>query len=271
MKTRIITALIGTPLLVLILVHGGSLANVCAALMALIAVYESYAALGKAGYRIFRWGTYGAALLMFPFALIFGALDPLIIVSLAMGMTMTGILLSKEPNFRDAAASLYPIFTVLLPFAMMMMMMTEHRTFGSVPGMALVVMSFAVAFMGDTTAYFIGSAFGRHMLCPKVSPKKTVEGSAGYFLGSVVGALLVRAFFVHLLNMSMPGIPAAILLGIVGGAVAQIGDLSASLLKRHCGIKDYGYLFPGHGGVLDRFDSVIFTLIVFYCYTLLLI
>ena len=69
---------------------------------------------------------------------------------------------------------------------------------------------------------------------------------------------------------AMPGIPAAIVLGVIGGFAGQIGDLSASLLKRYSGIKDYGHIFPGHGGIMDRFDSVMFTIIVLYCYTLVL-
>ena len=76
--------------------------------------------------------------------------------------------------------------------------------------------------------------------------------------------------FVYAFHMPMPGIPAAIALGLIGSVAGEIGDLSASLLKRHSGIKDYGKIFPGHGGVMDRFDSVIFTLIVMYCYTLVL-
>ena len=76
--------------------------------------------------------------------------------------------------------------------------------------------------------------------------------------------------FVYVFHMPMPGIPATIALGLIGSVAGEIGDLSASLLKRHSGIKDYGQIFPGHGGVMDRFDSVIFTLIVMYCYTLVL-
>jgi hypothetical protein len=87
---------------------------------------------------------------------------------------------------------------------------------------------------------------------------------------AVFVALCVRAFFVHVLNTPMPGIPAAILLGVLGSYAGQIGDLVASLLKRYTGIKDYGKIFPGHGGVMDRFDSIIFVLIVMYCYTLVL-
>ena len=92
----------------------------------------------------------------------------------------------------------------------------------------------------------------------------------GGLVGGVVMAQLVRLFFVHVLHTPMPGVPAALLLELLGSYAGQIGDLTASLLKRYTGIKDYGSIFPGHGGVMDRFDSVIFVLIVMYCYTLVL-
>ena len=88
--------------------------------------------------------------------------------------------------------------------------------------------------------------------------------------GAGVCHIAGRAVFVYVFHMQMPGIPATVALGLIGSAAGEIGDLSASLLKRHSGIKDYGHIFPGHGGVMDRFDSVIFTLIVMYCYTLVL-
>ena len=155
-----------------------------------------------------------------------------------------------------------------MPFSMFMMM---HSTmYGRVPGIALITMAFGIAYGCDIFAYLGGRTFGRHKLCPAVSPKKTVEGAVSGVLGAVMFALIIRAFFVHVLSTPMPGIPAAILLGVIGSVAGQVGDLTASMLKRYSGIKDYGKLFPGHGGVMDRFDSVIFTLIVMYCYTLVL-
>ena len=151
-----------------------------------------------------------------------------------------------------------------------MFMMMLNTTYGRVPGIALITMAFGIAYGCDALAYLGGRSFGRHKLCPFVSPKKTVEGAVSGLLGGVLLALLVRAFFVLVLNTPMPGIPAAVLLGVIGSVAGQVGDLTASLLKRHSGIKDYGKLFPGHGGVMDRFDSVIFALIVMYCYTLVL-
>ena len=177
-------------------------------------------------------------------------------------------MLREKPTFPDAAASVYPLFTCFLPMSMFMMMM--NSTYGVVPGIALITMAFAIAYVGDGAAYFGGRAMGKHKLCPNVSPKKTVEGAIFGVVGGTIGGLICRAVFVYAFHMPMPGIPAAIALGLIGSVAGEIGDLSASLLKRHSGIKDYGKIFPGHGGVMDRFDSVIFTLIVMYCYTLVL-
>ena len=268
MKTRILTALVGVPLLIFALVVRGWFAELLIVLLTLIALDECYKALRTAGYQVCTWGGYAAAVVMWPLSGFMGVLDPLLLVVGAMGISMLGILLSKEPTFPNASASVYPLFTCLMPFSMFMMM---HSTmYGRVPGIALVTMAFGIAYGGDVFAYLGGKTMGKHKLCPTVSPKKTVEGAISGVLGSVVLALIIRAVFVHGLATPMPGIPAAILLGVIGSVAGQVGDLTASMLKRYSGIKDYGKLFPGHGGVMDRFDSVIFTLIVMYCYTLVL-
>lgn len=268
MKTRILTAVAGVPLLIFALVVRGWFAEFLIVALTLIALNECYKALAAAGYHVCTWGGYLATVAMWPLSRFMGVLDPLLLVVAAMGVSMLGVLLGKEPAFPDAVASVYPLFTCLLPFSMFMMML--NTTYGRVPGIALITMAFGIAYGTDALAYLGGRTFGRHKLCPAVSPKKTVEGAATGLAGGVLFALCVRAFFVQVLSTPMPGIPAAILLGVVGSVAGQVGDLTASLLKRHSGIKDYGKLFPGHGGVMDRFDSVIFTLIVMYCYTLVL-
>ncbi len=268
MKTRVITALLGVPVLIAALVIRGVVADALVVALTLIALSECYKALRTANYKVCAWGGYFAAIAMWPLRLFTGVLDPLLLVTAAMGISMLGLLLSKEPTFPNAAASIYPLFTCLMPFSMFMMM---HSTmYGRVPGIALITMAFGIAYGCDIFAYLGGRTFGRHKLCPTVSPKKTVEGAVSGVLGGIVLALLVRALFVHAFSTPMPGIPAAILLGVIGSAAGQVGDLTASMLKRYSGIKDYGKLFPGHGGVMDRFDSVLFTLIVMYCYTLVL-
>ncbi|MBW4862577.1 MAG: phosphatidate cytidylyltransferase, partial [Paeniclostridium sp.] len=117
-------------------------------------------------------------------------------------------------------------------------------------GNIYVWLIFIVSFMTDTFAYFSGYLFGRHKLIPSISPKKTIEGSIGGILGSTICCVA----FGYVFNL---GIAHMILVGSIGSVVAQLGDLFASAIKRYVGIKDYGKLIPGHGGILDRFDSVI--------------
>jgi len=123
-------------------------------------------------------------------------------------------------------------------------------------GAYIFLLAFLGAWITDIFAYFCGMAFGKHKLIPDVSPKKTVEGSIGGIvfcsLGYVIYGLVVSNVFEVELN-----IIALAVFGVIISIVSQIGDLSASLIKREYGVKDYGSLFPGHGGVLDRFDSVL--------------
>ena len=113
-------------------------------------------------------------------------------------------------------------------------------------GKIYVWLIFIIAFATDTCAYFAGYAFGKHKLIPKVSPKKTIEG--------ILGSTLICLAFGYYFNIDLKVI---VILGFLGSIVAQVGDLFASSVKRYVGIKDYGKLIPGHGGILDRFDSVI--------------
>jgi phosphatidate cytidylyltransferase len=121
------------------------------------------------------------------------------------------------------------------------------------PTGAWVLMTMALAWGSDTAAYFVGRKFGKTKLAPRISPKKTIEGSAGGLAASVVGALILSFF--------LPGLGPldAVALGILGGAAGQAGDLLMSVLKRSSGVKDSGGILPGHGGILDRVDALVFT------------
>lgn len=121
------------------------------------------------------------------------------------------------------------------------------------------------AWLTDVFAYFAGSFLGKHKLCPKISPKKTIEGAIGGVIGCVICNVALYAVFENLIfENAQNNYLAVILISAVLSVVSMCGDLSASVVKRNFGVKDFGNLVPGHGGVMDRFDSVTFVLVVFY-------
>ena len=142
---------------------------------------------------------------------------------------------------------------------------------GGWAGFAVVAFPLAVTWINDTFAYFGGRRFGKHKLIPRVSPGKTREGTVAGLIGSVLTAYLYGHFVFEL----WLGLPFGIVAGVVGGVLlsagAVIGDLAESLLKREAGVKDSGALLPGHGGVLDRFDALYFTLPIAYWFLLVVL
>ncbi len=136
-------------------------------------------------------------------------------------------------------------------------------------GIYLVWMIFISSWISDTFAYLTGVMIGRHKLAPVLSPKKSVEGA----VGGVIGAALVGALFGVYISSALGMDQIAVILAVVGGVgsvISQVGDLAASAIKRNHDIKDYGKLIPGHGGIMDRFDSVIFTAPITYFLIILL-
>ncbi|MGL5381264.1 phosphatidate cytidylyltransferase [Clostridium sp.] len=135
---------------------------------------------------------------------------------------------------------------------------------GKVGGGYLVWLIFLGSWLSDTAAYYSGKYLGKRKLCPEVSPKKTVEGSIGGFLGSTIGCgifgIIVSSFVPEVAIIHF------FLIGALCGVMGQFGDLVASSVKRYVGIKDYSNLIPGHGGILDRFDSILFNATVVFYY-----
>lgn len=126
-------------------------------------------------------------------------------------------------------------------------------------GIYLVWLAYISGLVCDTCAYFAGSWFGKHKLTPKLSPKKTIEGAIGGVFGATLAGGLMGWLFFACVDCEILVIPMFAVICMIGSVVSMCGDLTASAIKRNADIKDYGKLIPGHGGVLDRFDSVIFT------------
>jgi phosphatidate cytidylyltransferase len=181
-------------------------------------------------------------------------------------MVLIWVIFREQPRLIDALVSVMPMFAILLPgICLISLLRIEAKSLQ----VTLLCLVFAVSVIGDTMAYFVGTRVGGRKLCPAVSPNKTVSGSIGGIIGSVLGALAVggiASIWPPLDGTLPPTFFQYLLIGFVGGIAAQVGDLFASLIKRHCGIKDYGNLFPGHGGMLDRMDSILFTSVVVYCF-----
>ena len=159
---------------------------------------------------------------------------------------MTVIVISKNKiTFSQATSVFVSAFYIAFSFCGIVYMRDMENEF-------IYLLIFIGAWITDIFAYLVGCAIGKHKLIPDISPKKTIEGSIG---GTIfcVGAFVLWAYIIDIIDM---GLPVIIIAGVVASCVSQIGDLFMSAIKRQHGIKDYGKIFPGHGGVLDRFDSV---------------
>ncbi len=131
-------------------------------------------------------------------------------------------------------------------------------------GVKWIFLMMFIVMAGDSAAYYLGSLFGKRKLYPAVSPNKSIEGALGGLAGSVVGALLFRFLF-----FTEIAVPLCLAAALVVGVAGQLGDLFESLLKRSCGVKDSGTIIPGHGGVLDRLDSILFAAPVIWFFSTL--
>lgn len=262
---RVWTGAVLVILLALVLYLGSWYFAVMAFAATAIAIHEELSALRAGGHRPVCWTSYLALALAVPSMMFYSSLAMIPILTVLGFFVVLQIMRRQEPDLIDILTSILPMMTIVLPgMCLIGLLDTEPRTF---QGM-LLVMVFAVAVGGDTFAYFVGSAVGGPKLCPHISPNKTIAGAVGGLLGSVLCAVLVGRLFATV-NAGFAGYPPIwgdLLVGVMGGLAGQVGDLFASMVKRHCGIKDFGTIFPGHGGMLDRMDSIFFTCIIVFSY-----
>ena len=271
MKMRVITGAALILLLALAIWLGGWVEKVILVAALGVAQYEMMRAVRERGHQNVRWPIWAATVFSIPIFLLWDnqLLLPLVVATALI--TTAYVLFHGEPHLDDIFVSLMPLFTVALPGMCLLAQTNAPYRWLQV---MLVSASFLIPNMGDMFALFVGSRFGKRKLIPAVSPNKTVAGAVGGLLGSEVTALLVwllvYAFTDAAVHALMPPLWHFALLGIVGGVVGQIGDLFASLVKRHCGIKDYGTIFPGHGGMMDRLDSTLPVAVLLFLYQLLM-
>lgn len=237
---------------------------------AFVGTYEMYHTFRKSEYN----NSWGAPLLLcvaiYPLWYFLGYKGILIALSLSICLALAVFTFKAEMELKDLLAT---IFSLIYPMALVSLAFALSREF---PCGGTFAISFAIFLpvFSDTFAYLVGSTLGKRKLCPSISPKKTVAGAIGGLLGSVLCAVtffllfdlyaVIPVGYVSFSDSVAVRAVVFVVLGIVGGVLAEIGDLAASRIKRTMNIKDFGNIFPGHGGVLDRLDSIMFTLVMFF-------
>lgn len=269
MKTRILSAVIGIAVALTLLVLGAHFSIVIDISVALIAAFCVYEGLSAKKLEK-KWSiSIPCIAFTFAFCMIYTmSLYPVAVFLFFLAVFASMIVNHNKLTFDDFSYAV--VITILCTLGLWSVVYLFDSN-GSYPGLFYVVTALSTPWLADAGAYFGGSLFGRKKLCPNISPKKTVEGAvSGVIIGTLL-SLLVGLFFTSFLFQNGERVNYLLLAvyGFLGAIVSIIGDLSFSLIKRSCGIKDFGNLIPGHGGMLDRFDSVIFSaplLLIFNLY-----
>lgn len=275
LKTRVISGLILLVLVVAVVLSGQIVLGFGIFILSLIGINEFYNSVEYAGYKPIKIIGYIACVpivfigLNGAFRRIDNYLDlfkSINIVSFCVFLIIIVlfsliIFLHDKYNLHDISLTIFGVFYVAFLFAFVILTRNLEG------GQFYIWMVFIGAFATDTSAYFTGLLMGKTKLLPAISPKKTLEGA----IGGIVGCVIVMVLYGAWLNgyqareISVPLYHFA-LIGVLSGILSQIGDWAASAIKRYVKIKDYGNIMPGHGGVLDRFDSILFTAPVVYFY-----
>lgn len=278
MLKRVITGAVFTAIILGgIYLRGWALRALMLAAM-LIGMFEVYRAIKKTGAKPAEWAGYVYAVLAIALeALVqlpnapewlktMNAPATALVIGLLLGLS--AIVLRGRVDFPALSATVLPM---AYPGFLFSMLASLQDIPNAAMALAALLIAFFLASINDVFALFTGMALGKHKLSPEISPKKTIEGSIGGLIASAVFAMLVA----WLLDWAQAAAGAAqalrigeaeaefsilgfAIMGVFAGAMSQIGDLTASLVKRHCGVKDYGTIFPGHGGIMDRFDGILF-------------
>ena len=260
MLIRIVSGIVGVVALVAVLVFMPAVATeIAVAVVASLALFEFYGAVLGKGEELLKKAPLVVAGYAMGLALAFvdpGRMFPVLVLSGIVFLAIP-VFKYKAVTFRDcSAAYLGSVYVFALLRHVSMVRVQDNGAF-------LVFAIFIGAFITDTGAYFAGCFLGKHKLALELSPKKTIEGSVGGILATLIAfclyAYIGNRFWNYGINAGNLVITAVIL-----SVISQMGDLAASAIKREMGIKDYGNIMPGHGGALDRFDSVLFVAPMFY-------
>lgn len=269
MKQRIITAAVGLVVFFAVLFAFPPIVySVAIAIVALIAVHELIMAAGIT--KNIPLTVLSLAASVFPFLMALGVIKDrnifILFVTIIVSLMFLMLLVYHEKLSYQKLGAAFLFFTVI-PIVFTTLVLVRNQ-FEGVYGIYYTLLIFGCAWGSDSGAYFGGRFFGKHKLAPKISPKKTIEGVYGGIVGCLVVETLVTVgiYYYSVIIGSPIEIKAwyLIIISVIGSVVSVLGDLTASVIKRQSGIKDFGSIMPGHGGIMDRFDSVIFVAPFFY-------
>jgi phosphatidate cytidylyltransferase len=260
LKKRVITALWGIPLLIVVIWFGGELGfTILVAIWGVLAVFEFYRLVATSKVPpLTYFGLIWTLLFILSPRFDYDLLTPLLLTS-AVVLPLIWFIL--RPQKERAFASWVWTTVGILYVGWLLSYLVALR--GLDDGRNWIFFALFTTFGSDTTAFFIGRTWGKHHLAPRVSPGKTWEGAISGIFGAIIASLVLAT----LLDLPL-SYWQAILLGLLVSIFGQLGDLVESLFKRNMGVKESGKLIPGHGGLLDRMDSVVFAGVVVYCYAL---
>lgn len=247
-------------------------ADLIIVLFALVGTYELAKCFNKGENKVMAIPLIITALIIYP--IVYFMYEIGIVISLAVGAVaaLTNLVIKHDKYELKSFNS--TLTCMIYPLSIMMLMVVINHKTGNMLGLFLI---FAVAVLTDTMAYLVGVTFKGPKLCPSVSPKKTISGAVGGLVGGIMGAVLtwilfdkfnlfayMNDSFVRLFQNIWLSLGIYFIIGLVAAISAMFGDLGASVIKRKMEIKDYGNIFPGHGGVMDRIDSFLFVIPLVY-------
>lgn len=264
-KTRLLSGIVLVAVALALIITGGNVLLAGLTVISLIGIFELYRVFhiektlaGMAGYL---------AVLVYYANLLWDFIPDMMIFVLGVLVVFMAVYVFSFPKYK--ADQIFAGFLGVFYVAVMLSFVYQTRELNA--GAYIVWLIFLCSWGCDTCAYCVGVLIGKHKMAPKLSPKKSVEGAVGGVLGAALLTVIYGYVFQSQMNLSTEYIFVLAGISAVGALISMVGDLAASAIKRNYDIKDYGKLIPGHGGILDRFDSVIFTAPIIYYLALYLI
>lgn len=258
MRTRIISGAVLVVIMGGAIFAGGNILFALALIISLIGTMELLRIVGinnkLPGYVAYL-GSLGFYALIY-----FDKTEYLIYLLAAMVIILMSVYVFMYPKIKADQISFVPLSLVYVTIPISYIYQLREMN----DGIYIIWLAFICSWIADTCAYFTGMAIGKHKMAPVLSPKKSIEGAVGGIVGSAVIGMLYGLFAENKIDLSFNAAVVFALVGAVGAFISMIGDLAASAIKRNYEVKDYGTLIPGHGGILDRFDSLIFTAPIVY-------